>query len=77
MFGCKHKFGKIQKDGYQYCLHCGIAIAPPLISCQHLQWEDIEIVDIEWFGISRGKIYVQKCKKCKKIISHRIDGGKH
>lgn len=23
---CFHKYGKIEQDGYQYCIHCGKAI---------------------------------------------------
>ncbi len=75
MFKCKHKFVKIQKDGYQYCENCGKAIAPPPLPCMHLQWEDVEVVIVEWLGVPRSKIYVQKCKKCNKIISHKVNGG--
>jgi len=29
MFGCKHFYGKVQDDGYQYCTKCRKAVAAP------------------------------------------------
>lgn len=38
---CEHKYGRVRKDGYQYCVKCGIAREPlknPPYPCVH-QWE--------------------------------------
>ncbi len=62
---CKHKFGEVQKDGYQYCLNCGRAIEPLKTPCIHKNWEiydKVEIFNID--GDSKGIVVILKCKNC-------------
>jgi len=63
MFGCKHKFGKIEEDGYQYCEKCGKAFKP---ECVH-NWEIISRSAIERWGNDVGILYGLKCKYCGDI----------
>ena len=35
---CKHKYGKVEEDGYQYCEKCGKA---NLLVCSH-KWKEVE-----------------------------------
>lgn len=63
MFGCKHKYGTVQEDGYQYCEKCGKAIAAP---CNH-EWKRIKVVEVEEYGNKVGDIFVDECTKCLKI----------
>jgi len=67
----KHKLGLIQKDGYQYCSRCGIAILP---SCNH-NWELIASIEkkYDWsyhmtYGHKENSlIRVYECSICKEI----------
>jgi hypothetical protein len=68
MFGCKHEYGPVKKDGYQYCKKCGKAIVAP---CKH-EWERIKIVEVENFGQKVGHIYISECKKCLKIRQEHV-----
>ncbi len=64
---CKHKFGEVQKDGYQYCLNCGRAIEPlkqKELPCIHKNWEIYDTTEIEAHGLNKGRIIVLKCKDC-------------
>ena len=65
---CKHKFGEVQKDGYQYCNNCGRAIKPlkqKELSCIHKNWEiydKLEIIDKS--ENIKGIVIILKCKNC-------------
>lgn len=71
MFGCKHKFGKIE-DGYQYCTKCGKAKAAPFRECEH-KWEIINQFSIQitdnW---TNGILYICQCTKCGDIKKNKI-----
>ena len=64
-----HRFGPIDNKGYQYCLKCGFAHAPP---CVHI-WENLESYTIERFGRHVANMYIQQCKKCGELRKERID----
>ena len=64
---CKHKFGLVKKDGYQYCEKCGIAVCPKKSPCNHPEWEVIERNEYTFFGSPNGLSLTQKCKKCGKM----------
>ena len=61
---CSHKFGDIQKDGYQYCQKCNKAISIP---CNH-KWEEqkeysktiVSNATLKDIGLS----LVLKCERC-------------
>jgi hypothetical protein len=65
---CKHKYGKVQKDGYQYCESCGKAIVAP---CKH-DWQRIKEIELEHFGQKSGHIFVDECSKCHEIRKESI-----
>lgn len=58
MIFCFHKYGKIQKDGYQYCLKCGKAIH------EH-KWKLINIWRlVDMFGDPAGALRLYECQIC-------------
>lgn len=70
-FSCSHKFGEI-KDGYQYCIHCNLAVPVP---CNH-KWEKIKELP---YTISHGNgrkeaytAFVLQCKTCGTITEKRV-----
>ena len=68
---CFHKYGKVQKDGYQYCIKCGKA--RPL-KCPHnwIDYERISILD-EWANPTPiGINIVLKCSKCGDMKTFKI-----
>jgi len=78
MFGrCKHKFGKVQDDNYQYCEMCGTAKS---VKCSH-KWNTISHGDIidKRFQDSSGKpriigeTYIIRCAKCGDIIDKKFN----
>jgi len=63
-----HKFGKVQKDGYQYCEKCGKARVAPCIHdwlCIH------KIVTWAW-GDPSGYTLIYECQKCKAIRREKL-----
>ena len=71
---CKHKFGEIQKDGYQYCLKCGRGIEPlkqKELPCSHKNWEIYDRADIEQWGHDTHRLVVLKCKYCGDLKEFR------
>lgn len=64
MFGCKHKYGKVDGN-YQYCEKCGKAITAPLTKHQH-QWKEINRLDIS--GLVNNNVfavkYILQCSGC-------------
>ena len=73
LFSCKHRFGTIQADGYQYCQKCGLAKKPP---CQH-KWEVIErysLIRDTRYGDERLKArkLIKSCTLCGEIVSDTI-----
>lgn len=73
LFGCKHHLGKII-DGYQYCKHCGKAIAVKLAECVH-KFETIDkLVKEKTSDDTIVEVcYVLRCEKCGKIEKSIID----
>lgn len=64
MFGCKHKYGKVE-DGYQYCEKCGKAITAPLRQCNH-KWVELTqytVSNIVGHNVT-GNIYIMRCEHC-------------
>lgn len=68
MSRCKHEYGPVQEDGYQYCKKCGKAIVAP---CKH-EWKRIKVVEVEHWGNKVGDIFVDECIKCLKIRKEAI-----
>ena len=66
---CRHKYGRVQKDGYQYCEKCGRAEIAP---CKH-KWFEREVMGLKYWGSPSGKIIVFECLTCKAIRQERID----
>ena len=69
MFFCNHKYGKVNKDGYQYCTKCGKAIVAPVAECQH-DFETVAKHEKYRRHIYTGEkviqqyVYVLQCTKC-------------
>ena len=68
MFGkCKHKLGKVQEDGYQYCTECGKAFSAPKKVCDHV-WEEENHMHVSTIYNVPGKhaysIFIHRCTKC-------------
>ncbi len=59
MFGCKHKYGQVQKDRYQYCVACGRAKTTP---CNH-KWEKVHIENIIT-KTTYSIFYILQCSEC-------------
>jgi len=75
---CICKYGKIQEDGYQYCIKCNKARKPKPVKCSH-SWKIIEQGDkkirdkrISGFKIV-GKMYVLQCSHCGDIKSIHVE----
>jgi len=70
LFSCKHKYGDIREDGYQYCKKCNLAVKPSSISCQH-KYKKIsknyltERINEEQERV--GVLFISECKKCGDI----------
>lgn len=69
---CRHKYGEVAKDGYQYCKKCGKAIAVSA-PCQH-KWERLDTLErtSTVTGNVKGFIYVSRCVKCGEITQTEI-----
>lgn len=72
LFG--HKFGKIEADGYQYCIKCGLARKPSTQNpCENgHSWE--EIAELKYEGYYMGTSWTDykvayKCKNCGEVKS--------
>ncbi len=73
---CFHKYDKVQKDSYQYCKRCGVAIVAP---CIH-DWEKIKT--IQYFGENvlghlceeqpLGFAFIYECTKCKETRQEKF-----
>lgn len=65
----RHKFGKVDEKGFQYCEECGKARFIHT-SCEH-KWKVIESYTKYYNNDSpntiRGLKYVQECRECGKI----------
>lgn len=68
---CEHKFGTVQKDGYQYCEKCGKAILAP---CKHDWKAHSSYTLVQWGSVATGRILVYECQKCKAIRKESIGG---
>lgn len=70
MFTCRHKYGKVEEDGYQYCNKCGKAIP---VDCNH-KWDIYK--DFDHRDVLRGNIFKKTlifiCKKCGDIKQEKI-----
>lgn len=77
IFGCKHKFGKVQSCGFQYCEHCGFARQPKQNPCQH-KWRDKHTLEKgnELLGCCEF-IYVLQCEHCGDIKTKRVGTGRN
>jgi len=71
---CK-TFGKLEKDGCQYCTVCGRARRPNTVLCLH-KWETIDTRKVTQGSRSIGEIHLLKCEKCgdkKQFVWHVED----
>ena len=72
IFGCKHKLGKVEDDGYQYCEKCGKSY---VAECKH-DWEELQAMETTSRLIDSGPlafIYIHKCRKCSELKKDYID----
>lgn len=63
---CKHFYGPVCDDGYQYCEKCGEAKSVP---CSHPKWilhTSFSMSNMMSQGIT-GYKYVQRCEKCGEL----------
>jgi len=59
---CNHKFGNIQKDGFQYCKKCGKALRP---KCEHVyEIYSNEILEYARTKTLKKRVIINKCKFC-------------
>jgi Fe2+ or Zn2+ uptake regulation protein len=65
---CFHKYGKRQKDGYQYCSKCGKAHRVP---CNH-KWNLTEQISCYFFNDLDHYVNVYECENCGKMKKKRI-----
>lgn len=77
---CKHKYGKVGLDGFQYCEKCGYA-KHVHIPCNH-RWKTISNSNITRTlvrGISTdsdpiiGEIFILECQKCGDVIQKKFN----
>jgi len=68
---CKHLFGEVHEDGYQYCTHCGYARTPATEECKH-KWKELNRHPLTDKGSTIGFIYLFICEKCGEIKKERI-----
>lgn len=74
-----HKFGKVEPDGFQYCLTCQMARKPEQPHCVH-EWETVKEIELarkekinyESVMVKYGFLYVLRCKKCGQIDSKNV-----
>lgn len=77
IFGCKHVFSEV-KDGYQYCKFCGIAIAAPIIPCDHI-YKTLEAKVKRMSNVYNNYltheklVYVLQCTKCGNIKTYVVE----
>ena len=71
---CKHLFGQVQEDGFQYCSNCGFAREPESTECKHnwLPWKEHPITNQ---GDRVGIIYVFKCEHCGETKQEKVGGS--
>ena len=74
---CKHKFGKVETTGYQYCELCGFANFVPK-KCEHFfKKESQKEIFHLYFGtkIVTGSIITDRCEKCGgiRITTQQLD----
>jgi len=66
IFGCKHIYGEVQHDRFQYCKFCGEAkIAPRYNKCLH-SWKKEQVLTVSgaYSGNILKYIYVLRCEHC-------------
>lgn len=66
--------GKVESDGYQYCIQCGRAHLPPPKKCHHL---NLQRVTTDWEKNpserwTKKGTFVLQCKDCGDIIQRDI-----
>lgn len=73
MFGCKHKFGRVD-DRYQYCSKCGAAKTAPARECEHV-WERVnKLTEENRFNGSLVKVtYIMECTKCRDMKTFCVE----
>ena len=74
LFGCRHIYGPVQSDGYQYCKLCGRAIiAPRNEVCNH-KWETERIMTTSnaYTGNVIKYTYILKCSRCGEMKTEVI-----
>lgn len=63
----RHKYGKVEKGGYQYCIKCGKAQVAP---CAH-RWKIISTGSIQGnWGSVVGRMDVLQCQICGDLKNH-------
>lgn len=68
---CFHKYGNIQKDGYQYCSKCGVAKSAPAKVCSH-KFHTVKVVEVLYFGNVVGEHRVCECARCGVVQVYKI-----
>lgn len=69
---CKHFYGTVQPDGFQYCSKCGDAKSVRK-ECNH-KWEEVTRINIWDQFVSNDKPihykWVLRCTKCGNMKNH-------
>ena len=65
---CEHKLGKVESDGYQYCVHCGLGIVS---ECKH-NFSHYDTRNIEQDKRTTAADYILKCLKCGEMKTYRV-----
>jgi len=68
----RHKFGKVEKDGFQYCTKCGKAVAPEPPQCDH-NFRIVKEIMIDGAILQKPEIqYILSCKKCGEMEAFKL-----
>jgi hypothetical protein len=65
---CRHKYGKREEDGYQYCINCGKARK---LSCVH-KWKREDIIPISFAGSTTGYLRIYECEFCGELKREKV-----
>jgi len=67
---CRHKLGKVETDGYQYCQKCGRAVK---VECNH-KWTTIQTLEKhDAKEMLIGLVYILQCFICGEIKEFRVE----
>ena len=69
---CRHQYGEVNEQGYQYCTKCGNANNIGKIQCTHKWKIKDEYVKINRFtSITTAYVYILQCQLCGELKEFR------